>query len=237
MRFFRGIAIPGSKVDDVIENIRKTGMRVGDGRWTIMASDLKKEFQNPAKWMELISRDTLNISETRKQGVKTICACADEESALYYACIHNKTAINDAPLLLEFEASIQDVWVDGRDFLYTVVQFWDRKTSSQKQKTKVENVLIKLFSDAIILYLEKAFKTYDSNRRIALMDLAINDHRVIESHFKNRHWIRGRHGTFFRNAFLVRSPILPPQIHSIKVAETHFTRPANFYEISEILGC
>ena len=236
MRFFRGIAISRAQVDDVIDSIKKTGVRASNGRGPVMVSDLKREYQNPTKWMKLVSCDTLNINETRKTGVETICACGDRDSGLYYACIHNKTAANDVPLLIEFEAPIEDVWVDGRDFLYTVMRFWDRETSSQKQKEEVKRILVDVFGEAVAVYLEEAFKTCDSSRRFALVDLAINDHGIIESHLKNRHWIRGRYGTFFRSAFLVRSPISPSQVNSIEVVKTHFTRPVNFLELSEILG-
>lgn len=235
MRLFRGIAISRNKVDDVIENLRKTGMRAGNGRWNIMAPDLKKEFQKPAKWVELISKDTLSIDETRKKGAEIICACGDKESALYYACIHNKTVTNDTPVLIEFEAPMEDVWVDGRDFLYTMMQFWDRKTSSQRQKAKVKKILVEVFGEGIIPYLQECFKTCDSFRRVALVELAVNDHRVIEGFFKNESWIRGRQGTFFRSAFLVRSPILPSQTQSIQVVKTTFIKPAKFLDLPEIL--
>jgi len=230
------MAISRDKVDSEIEDTRKTGIRAGNGRWVIMAPDLKKEFQNPVKWMELISEDALSTDETRKKGVETVCACGDRDSALYYACIHNRTATNDTPVLIEFEALIEDIWVDGRDFLYTVLQFWDRKSHQQEQKRKVEKILTKVFGEGIIPYLEKVFRTYDFDRRIALVDLTINDHRVIESHFRNRYWIRGRFGTLFKSAFLVRSPILPSQILSIQVAKTHFIQPAKFFDLSDILS-
>lgn len=70
----------------------------------------------------------MNIHRTRKKETETIRA--DKDTALYYAFVHNRKEENTEPLLIEFEASITDVWIDGRDFLYTVFGLWDRTTSS-----------------------------------------------------------------------------------------------------------
>ena len=46
-----------------------------------------------------------------------MCACGDEEGTAFYAWIHNKTDEDNTPVIVEFEADIATVAVDGRDFL------------------------------------------------------------------------------------------------------------------------
>ena len=236
MKLFRGIAIPSDGVNDVIDHIKKNDMKLGNGLWFVMAPDLKEEKEDSVKWKNLVSKASLNTNETRKKEVETICACGDKASALYYACIHNRTETNDVPILIEFEAPIQDIWIDGRDFLYTVVQLWDRRTEKLQRKMKVQKVLIEVFGENISKYLERAFETNDVDRRIALVDLMINDQKVIEDHFNNKTWIHGRHETFFKSAFSVRSPIRPSQVNNVQIASDQFIKPDVFFDFRDLVG-
>lgn len=130
-----------------------------------------------------------NVNYTRnkkKKGGNSFCMwrCG---SALFYACIHHRTEEDDTPILIEFEADIGDMWVDGRDFFYTVIGLWDRLGVSQERKRRVEEILVTTFGRGVIKYFEKASTTPNPGRRIALMDLAINNHKIIRDHAKNKH--------------------------------------------------
>ena len=238
MRFFRGIAVSESEVSKTIKNIRKKGLHAGDGRWIVLAPDLKKGLQDAVKLSKLISDNNLSIERTRRKEAETICACGDRDSALYYACVHNRTEEKTEPILIEFKAPIEDIWIDGRDFLYTVFGLWDRTTSSKEQKNKVKNVLSIIFGKELLPYLQQVFQTPKDNskKRIALVDLAINDHKIIKSHSKNIIWIRGRYRTLFKSAFLVRSPVPPSNIISVQIPEDSFSYPKEYVNLSEILG-
>ena len=51
-----------------------------------------------------------------------------------------------------------------------------------------------------------------TNNRIALCDLAINDLDVVLAHANNTIVIRGRYHVIFRSSFFVEAPIAPDEI-------------------------
>ena len=96
------------------------------------------------------------------------------------------------------------VAVDGRDFLYTAFQLGD--------PGRARRVLRTAFGKAVLRYAERAWLQESQDQRIALCDLATHDPAVIRAHHANELVLGGRYGTVFRNAFLVRAPILEGSI-------------------------
>ncbi len=236
MKLFRGISIPSDMVYDIIDGIKQNGMKVGNGQQSIMVADLREEYEDPVKWKNLVLKDSLNINETREKTVETICACGDKDSSLYYACKHNRTENNAIPILIEFESPIQNIWIDGRDFLFPVIQFWDRKKEKTQHKTKINKGLIEVFGEDISKYLDQSVETKDMDRRIALVDLMINDQKVVAGHFNNITWLQGRYGTFFKSAFSVRSPIQHSQIINVQITNDQFIEPRVFLDFRELMS-
>jgi hypothetical protein len=213
LTLYRGITTPISKVDDVIKKIRKQGLFVGQGNWILLAADLRH-----ANLKELVHNPNLTITITREKHVETFASTGDYETALYYACKHNRVAECTEGVVIEFTVPIDRVFVDGRDFLYTVFQGFDSRDKSEKHKEEVKNILKRIFGSGILPYVNELFKTSHENqsRRIALVDIIINDRRIIVAHKKNRIWINGRYGTWFRNSFLVEGKIPPEDVVNVE---------------------
>lgn len=107
MRFFRGLAVPSEQADGVADKIRGEGLATNAWRW-------RTEHWRPD--LKLVEKSDLGLDDTRPKGVlatPAVCACGDVEGAAYYALRHNRNAFDDAPLLVEFEAPIENVAIDG----------------------------------------------------------------------------------------------------------------------------
>jgi hypothetical protein len=134
-----------------------------------------------------------------------VCASRLRLDALFYACRHNRTRENDAPILICFDADEAEVVVDGRDFLYPVFQFGIPK--------RVRPWLIKVFGEQIACYSERAWSGADD--AIAVADLAVQDPQVLAAHSQSSAILRGKHGVVFSSSFMVRFPIAPGKIISV----------------------
>jgi hypothetical protein len=98
--------------------------------------------------------------------------------------------------------------VDGRDFLYTLFQLGDPKHARPVAEV--------LFGQEILRYVDHAWSTDEQEQRIAICDLAVQDDAVVKAHAENKMVIGGRHRTQFRNAYLVRLPIIPERIVDVR---------------------
>jgi hypothetical protein len=125
-------------------------------------------------------------------------------AASYYAWQHNRTRENDTPIVVEFDADVDTVAIDGRDFLFTVFQFGEPSLAGPAHK--------RAFGKAVLPYAEKAWAIENQSTRIALCDLACHDPDVVKAYHANTIVLGGRHHTVFRNAFIVQ---LPPAPHSV----------------------
>ena len=235
MRFYRGIAVPENEVNEIVARIRLEGLKD-----TYKVPDLKACPRDGKKWNKLLHSTKLGIDLTRKENAEVVYACGDRKSALYYACIHIVTEVNTHPMLIEFDAPQRDVWVDGKDFLYNVLQLWDQHQAGvdrNRKKEVVQRTLLMLYGEAIFPYLQQIFtsKKDELHRRWALTDLAVNDAKVVTAHYRNKKWICGRYGTVFRNAFCVRSPISGSRIAATTSIKQPFAAPSCDVKISDLL--
>jgi len=94
---------------------------------------------------------------------------------------------------------------------------FDAKDKSEVYRKRVRETLGHLYGPKIFQYFDEAAKMSHHNykRRMALVDLAINDPKVVVFHATNKIWINGRYGTWFRSSFLVKGKIPPSQIVSV----------------------
>lgn len=114
---------------------------------------------------------------------------------------HNRSETDDVPVMIEFQASEHLVAIDGRDFLYSIFQLGD--------PARAQPLLERAYGTAVLRYAKKAWGSEIQEFRIAMCDLAVHDLDVIKAHHANDIILAGRHRTMFRNAFVVRLPIIP----------------------------
>lgn len=223
MHFYRGIAVAQAGANDVTRNIRLEGLRAGDGQWVMRAADLK------AALSELWQRPTLSLADTRPRDSMPdwVCACAEREGALHYACSHNRGGENDTPILIEFEAPASDAVVDGRDFLYTIFQMGD--------PVMARPVIERIFGHAILEYADRAWST-NGPERIAICDLAVQDEAVIRAHAANNILIAGRYQTRFRSAFFVKLPITSDRIIDVRIVDGPYTACEAEVDLADVVS-
>ena len=104
---------------------------------------------------------------------------------------------------------------------------------SSRHKARSEDTDYRRYTTSLAMQGMYESRSHDAR---ALVDLAINDHEIIKSNADNEVWIKGRHKTFFRNAFLIKSPILPSKILSIQKIKEDFMYPNEFIKFEDLLG-
>ena len=179
-----------------IDTIQRTGLIPGEGWWRI-------EYLHPGHLDSLYAKHDLGLSDTRPQQdpVPAICACGELYGASYYAWQRNRSETDDVPVMIEFQASEHLVAIDGRDFLYSIFELGD--------PARAQPLLERAYGTAVLRYAKKAWASEIQEFRIAMCDLAVHDLDVIKAHHANDIILAGRHRTMFRNAFVIRLPIIP----------------------------
>jgi hypothetical protein len=153
----------------------------------------------------------LSLEMTRPKelpALPRICACASRRDAMYYACGHNSKGDHTASVLIEFNADLEDVVIDGRDLLFTMMQLGN-PTSSRE-------ALDRVFEPAVLRYADRAWATSEQRARIACCDLASQDPTVTRAHALNELVIGGRYFTRISSAFMVKAPIPAASIVSVE---------------------
>jgi|CXWL01.1.fsa_nt_gi hypothetical protein len=229
---YRGIAVPSETAKDVISNIQSRGLDGEHGFWRFVVPDVPQVrrridilFQQPC----LTTNDFLQ--ETPFRGV---CACGDPLGAEFYAGRHNFSQHkNNYPIVIEFEISLDQIYVDSRDFLCSAFQFWDRY--SARGRTRQKRWLTELFGKRILRYFDSVCQNTDQTHRIAMGNLAAFDERVIEAHYSNQKVIAGRYGTVFKSAFFVQGPVPPERIRRLYTFQT-YALPSPDLSLDQFLG-
>lgn len=206
LRLYRGIAVPVNDVDATIDDIETKGLEDRRGSGIRYA---RKNFT-----AEELFRDPLSYFTDRVE-FPTIWACGDVGGAAYYA--HRPQRIKDVtPLVVVFDAPVEDCQVDLRDFLCTVFQCWD--VSGRKSRSDVLAALRQIFGASISRYFEAAAATENQDVRIGLCFGASYDREVILGHYKNDVCWQGRYDVRCRSAFSVSSPVPPTRIVDVRRA-------------------
>jgi hypothetical protein len=204
VRLYRGIAVALDARDEVIESIKLRGL-VPDER-----TSWKGEMPDP-KQVRMRTDELFNDPASIRSAIDSmpgqplICACGDIYGASYYATHHNITKDKTASILIEFEAPLDSLCVDGRDFLCQAFQFWD--STGEKDFFTVGMHLASCFGPQIFTYFQAAASGKDQMARIGICDLACHDLEVLKAHSENDVLIRGRFSTQFCSAFMLQLPI------------------------------
>lgn len=243
LKLYRGISVSENEAEETIEDIKKKGLYLNPKQtWSEFTwKDLKSQINELYNKENLTREDTTPASKMVEienghrreytEGIKSMCF-ADRLGAKYYATTHNKTIEKNVPLLIEIEADVADIAIDGRDFLYTVFGFIDpnnhEKTNRQLASLKI------IYGERIEFYIEKLIK-HPESEKFAICDLITIDNDIINSHYKNDIIIGGRYGTIFKSAFFVKVPILPEKIISVNIIKEEIFNYTPMITLNEII--
>jgi hypothetical protein len=209
---YRGLAVPQSDVERICLEIKTHGLRKAVGMYcsSTMASPSAIRAQaanlkpNPSTIRE-------NISELPQEHV--ICGCGDAFSATQYAVSYSRSDEARLGLLVTYSMPLCDLAIDGKDFLYTVFQFWDRKQTHHREI--VREILGMIYGSVILTYFDLAAEMNDATNRVGICDLACVDIKVVREHHLNQILIHGRCRTRFLSAFQMQAPVPSHQIISV----------------------
>jgi hypothetical protein len=208
MIFHRGIALDPQTADDAIDAIRKTGQLAAKAWWN---NSMAMPAEVRARTTELVvSPRTVRDEINRLPQVPLTYACCQFDDAARYAWRERSRGI---PVVVTFETAIENAIIDGKDFLYTVFQLWDRQ--GRNHLVRVRAILSTLYGSAILRWFDRARGKNDTQERIGFCDLAVHDLSSVKAHYANLSSIEGRFGTVFRSAFALPATVEPPAISSI----------------------
>jgi hypothetical protein len=206
--FYRGYSIPVAQSESFISILKKDGVR------PYVNSRFQKDNLGPLPKRRregLFRKDDLTTKDTRPESipeVEFIFACGDWMGAAYYAALHNSGGGRRHAFVVEFAVeTINRVQVDGRDFLYPLMQ----RGPSEKRLLAFEAC----YGKVIRKYVDKAWSSDQQDYRIAVCDLACEDPTVVRAHLSSSKVIRGRYQTTFCSSFVICSPIAPADIVAI----------------------
>lgn len=243
LELFRGITVAENEVDLVIQDIKTNGLYQNDKQqwggfiWKNIKSkinelydkeDLTRDDTSPASvWIERKNGGHREYTE----GEHSICF-ADKIGAAYYATKHNVTADKKVPILITLDLDIENIAIDGRDFLYTVFGFIDPKDleKTKRQTEKLKNI----FGVKIEKYIEKIIK-HPKSDKFAICDLVICDDDIIIEHSKNTEIIGGRYGTIFKSAFFGKVPISSERIKNVEILKEYTLIKTPTISLNDIL--
>lgn len=228
---YRGITVQESDADDIIENIKIKGISGEEGSWKFSVPLVNEVRENIES---LFLQDDLKVEDVIKDGgYLGFCACGSENGALYYAQKHNLARGRNTPLIIEFEVGIDQVYIDGRDFLCTGFQFFDRE--SKDYYVEQLQVLTNLYGPHIQRYFEKSSSSNDQTYRVAICNLACFDRQVVKYHLDNSLTIYGRCNTKFQSAFFVQGPIEASAIKSVHRVSATYCVPQSYISIHDFI--
>jgi hypothetical protein len=204
---YRGIALHQQRAAADRTTIRQTGRLAAKSFWTnTMASPAQVRSRSlELAWAPSNVRDEIG----RLPQTPLTYACGDFEATARYALRESGT-----PVVISFEITLEEVMIDGKDFLYTVFQFWDRDGTSHCDLVR-EN-LSTLFGSAMLGWFDRACRETDTMARIGPCDLAVHDLAAIDRHYANRTDIAGRHNRLFRSSFALPATLDPAAILNIQ---------------------
>jgi hypothetical protein len=214
---YRGIALDQQTADADRMAIWQTGQLVAKSFWK---NTMARPAQIRSRSSELAGlpgkvRDEIG----RLPQTPLAYACGDFEGAARYALRERGT-----PVVISFKITLEEVMIDGRDFLYTVFQLWDRGGTSHRDR--VQENLSMLFGPAMLGWFDRACRETDTMARIGLCDLAVHDLAAIERHYANKTGIAGRHNRVFRSSFALPANLDPAAILDIQEVGVAPTDPA-----------
>lgn len=212
LKLYRGIAVTQEVADQIIEKIKKEGLENNDPcTWHFEFEDISSKLDELNKLKILTTENT----RPKKEKLTNWLCFADKIGATYYATQHNISAEKSVSILIEIETEIENVRIDGRDFLFASFGIYGQNNPNKKEQL---SKMKQIFGDKIELYLEKL--SNPNSEQFAVCDLATFDPKVIYDHYKNEILIGGRYNTLFNSAFFVKLPISSKEIIDVKIIQT-----------------
>jgi hypothetical protein len=234
LTLFRGIAVAEDMADEVVQNTKDNGLSWDErARWRFETPDIQKV---RSRIDSILSKDNPAYrdiyGETPHIG---LCCCGDEDGGRFYAVEHNRTQEKTVSILIKFKASIEDVFVDHRDFLWSAFIRFDFQNIPLLDRQSV--ILRKVYGNGVIRYIDRC-RTENfpggNNIRVVMCHLAAFDEKLALDHYRNKKMLAGRYGTRFRSAFFVKTPVLSSSIEKCWiVGDSTWTESdifANVYE-------
>jgi len=215
-----------------MHTIETVGISGTEGKWQPTMQDPRKVRR---RIDALFNKPNLTFEDVVEDAWRAgTFACGTELGAKYYACLHNYSRDvlrpgvppPDYPIVVEFTAPIDEVYVDSRDFLCTAFQF-SAKNSGHGRRQQAD-ILAQVFGPAIRRYFSAAARNPTGDYAIGMCNLAAMDEDVLKGHLANTKVIHGRHKTRFRSAFFVKTPIPPERIVRVRKP-----RP----QVEDLKGC
>ena len=236
--FYRGICVEPDRKTKARDHIVRHGLQE-KGPHSGFAQIIDKR----ARFEEFLKKPDLTIMDVEpykyvedKKGWQTrinlggtpaICACGEEGGATYYALKRNKNLREGQtePLIIKFRAKVEDVSVDGCDFMIPCIQSGD-----EVRRSALEGY----FGKRALFYFDHAKKSTDTEFRIAVSYLALQDPKIVLDHYANQTFLGGRYGTVFCNQFRVKLPIPAEFILSVEEPCMEIPVPmVNIYRLRE----
>ena len=222
---YRGIRAKVEQKDDVVEaHLRgELGPRP-DGCFTYLFNRLPEQERT-----RLLKLDNLTLEMTRPSDVDAtgwIFATGDLMGAEHYAFHHGRgVKASEAPLVIEFEADLEALVVDGRDCLYTL--------SSGVHLPAVRAAILAIYGPLCVRIIEAALGR-DSREAIARVDLACQEIDVIRHHLAHEGVVSGRYETLFRSSFMLRPAEAKAKVRRIWTPEARQLRPAPDFVVHDL---
>ena len=258
LKLYRGITVSENEVDLVIKDIKTNGLYQNEKQqWGgFIWKNIKNQINELYDKEDLTRDDTTASSiwigkKTKKvyknwqeaptseggghieytEGENSICF-ADKMGAEYFATQHNVTKEKRIPLLISLDLDLENIAIDGRDFLYPVFCSIDPKDfeKTKRQTEKLKNI----FGKKIEKYIEKLI-AHPNSEKSAICDLVICDDEIIIEHSKNAEIIGGRYWTVFKSTFFGKTPIPPDKIENVEIIKEHRTTKTPTIKLIDIL--
>ena len=142
LMLYRGIAVPSAVLAETMSSIRKDGLFEWRGTY-----HLEQLWRVPSGVS--VDKAGLTLAEVEGADWRPCCACGTLEGAEYYAWQHSRKDDDHIPILIQFEPRLDQVKVDGRDFLYFAFQKGDpSKARGCRQSNLVQIAMARIWQMA-----------------------------------------------------------------------------------------
>lgn len=126
---YRGIALKPETAEDDCQAVRENGTLAAGSSWkNTMASPMEVR----SRLDDLVTNPLhvcATIDDLSQRPITHVCG--DFDGAARYAL--SGTGI---PMVISVEWNLEDIAIDGRDFLYTIFQLWDREGCSHRDRVR-----------------------------------------------------------------------------------------------------
>ncbi|WP_442754279.1 hypothetical protein ACNHKD_14965 [Methylocystis sp. JAN1] len=224
--FYRGITLDPATAEADKAAIKETGQLARKATWNNTRAHPNE--------VRRITPPLASTPETARRAIRELpqepmtYACASFDDAARYA-LRNE----GLPAVIAVELPFEEVAIDGKDFLYTVFQLWDR--SQRHHLPQVRETLNAVFGTATVRWFDLAASQADQSVRIGLCDLAVHDLSAIQAHHANPMPLSGRYNTLFRSAFDLPMKVDAAAILSVEDVTQPIVPPGNLIELRSLV--